>query len=131
MGMDVFERVELFVWALAQLATYGLAGLAAIALLTRPREATGLLLGERGLRAAVRLLGPTGAAVERSNVGESAIRLVASVRSLADSIAERLLGSRDPAATAAVWSATEADAPGDAKDGGNTGDTDDGQPAGG
>jgi hypothetical protein len=114
MGMGLFDRIELFVWALAQLACYGFAALAALALLTRPRETTGLLLGERGLRAAARVFGPVCAAVSRAG-GDAPIGAVAAVQGWADRLASRLLGSRDPTATAAVWEAvarTAAEVPG-------------------
>ena len=102
MGMGLFDRLELFAWALLQLSCYGFAGLAALALLTRPRETSGLLLGERGLRAAFRLLGPAGEAASRTG-GGSLVRFVGSIQSWANTLAERLLGSRDPAVTAGIW----------------------------
>ena len=110
MGLGLIDRLELFVWALAQLGCYGLAALAAVALLTRPRETAGLLLGERGLRAAAQVLGPVCAAASRAGGGAIA-RPLSSVQGWAETLAARVLGSRDPLVTAGIWDALVETAP--------------------
>ena len=125
MGLGLIDRVELFVWAVAQLACYGFAALAAVALLTRPRETAGLLLGERGLRAAALVLGPVCVAASRAG-GGALSGPVATVQGWAETLATRVLGSRDPVVTGAIWDTVSASAPepsgGSAAPGGEPGD---------
>jgi hypothetical protein len=101
--MPLGDRIELFLWSLVQLACYGLVGLAALALLTRPQEAAALLLGERGVRAVTRLFRPIVAALGSSGVGQATLRLTDAIRELVDTVVERVFGRRDAGAAERAW----------------------------
>lgn len=99
----MFTRLDLLLTALVQLGLYVVVLLVALALLSRPAEAAGLIFGERLLRLASRVLAPVTAALARTTWSASAAEGVDRFTGSVDALVGRVLGDRGPDVARRIW----------------------------